>query len=169
MYTIRLWNFTYKTIEMPGYARLVNSTAWNLSETMTYESRCYSIYLTYFLLTVYVYLWFVFITLIFHKVDVCIFAKRTALLNYIHIHGNSIFFTMHLERISAFNVTLCCFSTNCIVLIKPLKTFSPVCPHDIAFKDAIAFTLLYSYKQTYNDNVSQSIYLHRRYMAEILP
>ena len=42
------------------------------------------------------------------------------------------------QRISAFNVKLCCFSTNCIVWIKPLKILLSVHPHSIAFENVIA-------------------------------
>ena len=45
---------------------------------------------------------------------------------------------MYTQRISAFNVKFCCFSTNCIVWIKPLKILLPVYPHSIAFEKAIA-------------------------------
>ena len=40
--------------------------------------------------------------------------------------------------ISAYKFELCCFSTKCIVWIKPLKICLPVHPHSAAFKVAIA-------------------------------
>ena len=47
-----------------------------------------------------------------------------------------------LQRISAFNIKLCCFSTNCIVEIKKMKILLPVYPHSIAFENVIALYYL---------------------------
>ena len=55
---------------------------------------------------------------------------------------------MCLQRISAVNVKLCCFTTNCIVGIKPLKILLPVYPHSTAFKNVIALYYLIILKPT---------------------
>ena len=52
------------------------------------------------------------------------------------------------KRISAFNVNLCCFSTNCIVGIKPLKILLTVHPHSTAFKNVISLNFLIIHKHT---------------------
>ena len=47
-----------------------------------------------------------------------------------------------LQRISALNVKLHCFSMNCIVGIKLLKINLPVYPHSTVFKNVIALNYL---------------------------
>ena len=69
-------------------------TTWNWSETMRYETML-PINKTYFLFTVDMlfYLTFFFI----HNAGVCIFAKTTALFNYIFIQDKSIVFTLSIN------------------------------------------------------------------------
>ena len=55
---------------------------------------------------------------------------------------------MKSKRISAFNVKLFFFSTNCIAGIKPLKILLPVHPHSTAFKNVIALNYLIILKHT---------------------
>ena len=52
-----------------------------------------------------------------------------------HLRGEG---SLSCQRINAFNVQLCCFSTNCIVWIKPLKIILPGHPHSISFENVIA-------------------------------
>ena len=53
-----------------------------------------------------------------------------------------------INRISAFNVKLCCFSTNCIVEIKKMEILLPVYPYSIASKNLIALNYIIIHKHT---------------------
>ena len=46
------------------------------------------------------------------------------------------------EIAKTFNIKLCCFSTNCIVRLKPLKILFPVYRHSTAFLNVIALNYL---------------------------
>ena len=46
------------------------------------------------------------------------------------------------EIAKTFNIKLCCFSTNCIVRLKPLKILFPVYRHRTAFLNVIALNYL---------------------------
>ena len=52
------------------------------------------------------------------------------------------------QRINAFNVKLCCFSTNCIVEIKKMEILLPVYPYSIASKNLIALNYIIIHKHT---------------------
>ena len=57
-----------------------------------------------------------------------------------HLRGEG---SLSCQRINAFNVQLCCFSTNCIVWIKPLNIILPGHPHSISFEKYHCIVLLY--------------------------
>ena len=88
-----------KTIYMPNYWRSLNSTmkVYNLElvRNNAIRRRCYYINLAYFILFT-VNMLFSFINF-FHNVDVCIFAKTTALLNYILKEDKCIVFTVSMK------------------------------------------------------------------------
>lgn len=69
------------------------------------------------------------------------------------------------KKVSAFKFKLCCFSTNCVVEIKPQRIILLVHLHSTVFYNVIALKYLIIPKHThYNDDLSQSIHLQKLVM-----
>ena len=86
-----------KTIWIPIYGKLLNSTmnVYNLELVRNNEIRNY---VTHKQDVLSVYCWQVILfDIFFHNADVCIFAKTTALFNYIFIQDKSIVFTVSMK------------------------------------------------------------------------
>ena len=82
-----------------------------------------------------------------------------------------LFFFLFNKKISALNVKLCCFSTNCIFWMKQLKILLQERPHSIAFKNVIRlYYFFYSYSSQTGDLMKgKTTWLHLQIYHRHIP